>query len=333
MDWTSRSLTSQARWIGPALLAAFAILAWSRGAAGSGRGGGLEWVLDLAVAAGGAFFVRHGFGQLREKNMIENVPSSLIQSVALGLAEIKGSSPNEAPLAAPLSGAACHYYRFLVEEERRSGKDKHWVTLDEGKSNVPFHLQDSTGRILVNPQGADILLQRDYQRMERGEGWLGKRRRYQEWRIDPGDFVYVLGTVSRLQEVAGERRVLLAEKLRQLKKDPGAARRFDLDADGRLDEREWAGAVAVVKDDLLRQAPAPSAGKPEDTLVVGAGELESTFVISDRDERSITRALGWRALGAVAGGGAGMLVMSVSILGRLGLRPGGWTFPWEALFR
>jgi hypothetical protein len=43
--------------------------------------------------------------------------------------------------------------------------------------------------------------------------------------------------------------------------------------------------------------------------------------------------LGWRALGAILGGGAGVMVMTVSVLGRFGIRPGGWTFPWESLWR
>ena len=333
MDWTGRGITTQARWIGPALFAAIAALTWSRGAAASGMRGGLDGFLDVAVAAACGFLIRYGFVRLHEKNMIENVPSSAIRSVAMGLAEIKGRSPIEASLVAPLSSASCHYYRYQVEEERQSGKDRRWVTIDGGKSNVPFHVEDPTGRILVNPEGGEILLQRDYQRIERGEGWLGKRRRYREWRIDPGDFVYVLGTVSKLRNLPEERRQLLTERLRQLKKDAESARRFDLDANGSLDEREWAGAVAVVKDDLLQEELGRGAAKPEENLVVGAGELESTFVISDRDERSLASSLGWRALGAVAGGGAGVLIMAVSILGRLGLRPGGWTFPWESLIR
>jgi hypothetical protein len=205
------------------------------------------------------------------------------------------------------------------------------VTIDQGESNVPFQVEDPTGRILVNPAGAELLLKRDYQKIERGEGWFGKRKRYSEWRIDPAEFVYVIGSVSKLRDMVADRRAVLQERLRQVKKDPKAVKRFDLDDNGTLDEREWAGAVAVVKDDLFREEVGRGAGDPRENLVIGAAELESTFVISDRDERNVTASLGWKAFGSVAAGGTGTLVMVVSILGRFGVTPGDWTFPWESL--
>jgi hypothetical protein len=140
-----------------------------------------------------------------------------------------------------------------------------------------------------------------------------------------------MGTVSRLQEAEGGSE-LLARRLREVKQDPARMRRFDLDDNGTLDEREWAGAVAVVKDDLLRERLAEKATPTQDNLVMRAGELESVFVISDRDERSLASLLGWKALGAGAAGAVGFMVMAVSILGRIGVLSGGWRFPWEILF-
>ena len=330
--WAGSGWTLQGRWIVPAVLAGVFAAMLSRGKLPFAAGGSLEWVLDLAAATACGFLIRYGFRQLRKKNMVENVPSSPIRSVAMGLSEIQGRAPAAATLAAPLSETPCHYFRYRVEEERhRSKGGREWVVVDRGESNVPFHVEDPTGRILVNPQGADILLKRDYRRIERAEGWIGRRKRYSEWRIDPAEFVYVIGTVSKLRDVAAERRARLQEKLRDVKKDPAAVRRFDLDDSGTLDEQEWAGAVAVVKDDLLREELARKAGAPQEDLVVGAGETESTFLISDRDERRIASLLGWKAFGSVLSGGAGALAMITSILGRFGVVAGGWTFPWESL--
>lgn len=309
------------------------LVAILKGLAQPARRSGWEWLLDLAAAAGGGCLIRYGFRQLRKKNLIENIPSSPIRSVAMGLAEIKGHSPATATLVAPLSGKPCHYFRYRVEEERRSGKSREWVTVDQGESNAPFSVEDPTARILVNPDRADILLRRDYERIDRGEGWFGKRRRHREWRIDPADFVYVIGTVSKLRDRVAERRSRLQEELRQLKKDPEAVKRFDKDGNRQLDEAEWAVAVNSVKDELLRKEVAePPAGVAED-LVVGAGDLEPTFVISDRDEKSVAASMGWKAFGAVIGGGAAALGMSVSILGRFGILPGGWAFPWGSLLQ
>src|SRR5215471_10961620 len=58
-----------------------------------GGGGGAWWILDLAAGAGCAYLVRRGFRQLREKNMIENVPSSPIRSLALLPLPGRGRAP------------------------------------------------------------------------------------------------------------------------------------------------------------------------------------------------------------------------------------------------
>ncbi|HEU5179659.1 MAG TPA: GIDE domain-containing protein [Candidatus Polarisedimenticolia bacterium] len=299
----------------------------------SRTGAGTWWILDLAAAVGGGFMVRSGFRQLRKKNMIENVPTSAIRSVAMGLAEIHGMACAEAALSAPLSGERCHYFRYRVEEERtRSKGGKEWVTVDHGTSNVPFPLEDSTGKIQVDPQGADVSLQRDYRRVDAGEGWFGRRKRYSEWRIDPRDRLYVLGTVSKQGDSVETRGAGLSDRLRRLKRDPAAVKRFDLDDSGALDEQEWAGAVAVTKQELLQEETAKQAGNPQAGLFIGAGDTESTFMISDRDETSITLRLAWKAIAGVGLGGAVLLGMSVSILGRFGILRGGWSFPWAVFF-
>jgi hypothetical protein len=333
MDGARKGVSLPILWIGPSVLILVGLLASIHTTPGAANGAGWESFLDLGVAAAFGFLIRRGFRELREKNMVENVPASPIRSVAMGLAEIKGHAPSASILTAPLSGTACHFYRYEVDEERQSRQGSEWVKVDQGKSNVPFTVEDPTGGILVNPAGAEILLRKDYERIDRAEGWLGKRRRYREWRIDPGDFVYTLGTVSRSGDAVADSRELLAQRLRKIKSDPKSMQRFDLDANGALDEQEWAGAVAVVKDDLMREELARGAGEERETLLLGAGTTESTFLISDRDERSIASLLGWRALGAIGFGGAGVLVMVVSILGRIGLRAGGWSFPWASLLK
>jgi E3 ubiquitin ligase len=332
MALTNWGLTLPRRFAVSGTLILFVLVAILKGFAHPASRAGWEWLLDLAAATAGGFLIRYGFRQLRKKNLIENIPSSPIRSVAMGLAEIKGHSPSAATMTAPLSGKSCHYFRYRVEEERNRGKSREWVTVDQGASNAPFFVEDPTARILVNPERADILLARDYERIDRGEGWFAKRRRYREWRIDPADFVYVIGTVSKLRDRVAERRTRLQEELRRLKQDPEALKRFDRNGDKQLDEAEWAGAVSAVKDDLLRQEVAESPAPVTEDLVVGAGELEPIFVISDRDEKSVAASMGWKAFGAVICGGVAALGMSVSILGRFDVLPGGWTFPWESLF-
>ncbi len=321
------------RWIWSIFVAlAFGITA-SKGLVATSAAGDLEWILDLTAAVAAAWAIRWGFRQLREKNMIENIPKSSIRSVAMGLAEITGQAVNEGTLPAPLSGTMCVYYRYLVEEERSSGRrGSEWVTIDQGESSSPFRVEDPTGRILINPLGGEAMLGRDYRDIARDGGWLSRRTRRTEWRIHPGDFVYVIGNVAKLHDIVADERLELQQRLQQIKKDPGTVKRFDLDGDGTINTQEWAGAVAVIKDEIFRDRVSRPA-EPQDNLCIGKGDVEDTFLISDRDERSVVRSLGWRAFGAVAAGGAGVVVMAASIVGRFGVLPVRWTFPWESLLR
>lgn len=321
------------RWIWSIGIAvAFAISLASRRSAAGSRGDFL-WALDLAAALGAGWGIRWGFRQLREKNMIENIPPSPIRSVAMGLTAINGQAIQEGALLGPLSRTPCVYYRFLVEEERSGRRGKEWVTVDQGASDTPFHVQDPTGRILIVPLGGEVMLGRDYRVIDRQTGLLSPRRRNTEWRIHPSDAVYVIGTVSKMHDMVSEERQELLRRLQETKKDPEAMKRFDRDGDGTVSSQEWDGAVAVVKDELLREHAGRPAADPLDDLYVGQGTVEDTFLIADRDPRSVASALGWRALGAVAAGGTGCLVMAGSLLGRFGMTHSRWTFPWGSIFR
>jgi E3 Ubiquitin ligase len=295
-------------------------------------GDGIEAVVDVAVALAGGGLIYYGFVVLRERALILNIPSSKIRSVAMGLAEIKGTARQNLPLVSPLTGVACVYYRYLVEEERRSGKRTTWVTIDSGESTQPFHLEDETGRILVDPENAETILRRDHYAVKRGEGWTGRRTRSSEWRLVPGERVFVLGTVHKLRDIVQEKRVRLTQALQELKRDQGRLMTFDTDKDGQISGEEWDGAVRKVEDDLLREEIREGSERPEDELVIGKGSLETTFVIADRGEASITRGLTLKAFGALAGGFALAVVMSVSLLARAGTLPGHLAIQWHRFF-
>src|SRR6266705_1201454 len=104
----------------------------------------------LSAAVGGGLIL-YGFTVLHEKRLVEDVPASKARSVAMGLAEVKGAARTKAPLASPITGLPCVYYRYLIEEERSGsrGNDR-WVTIDKGESTQPFYVEDETGRILVD---------------------------------------------------------------------------------------------------------------------------------------------------------------------------------------
>lgn len=160
-----------------------------------------------------------GFVTLRRKRLIENTPTSKVRSLAMGLSEVYGeATPHKGNLLkSPFSGKDCLYYRYEVEEYRRSGKRSRWVTIKKGSKWVLFHLKDDTGEVVVDPRDAEVDIPIDFS-TEPGSGktispalsdfmnqeglkltgFLGfsKRLRFSEYFIAPGDKLYILGTAG-----------------------------------------------------------------------------------------------------------------------------------------
>jgi len=291
-------------------------------------GGGNAIYDALAFLAGGGLIV-YGFSVLRRKRLLENIPTSRIRSVAMGFAELAGRAKVRTPLAAPFSQIPCVYFRYLVEEERQRSKGgREWVTVDRGVSSEPFYLQDETGALLVDPSGAETVLQRSFQTFERGQGWFGRRKRYSEWWIVSGQKIFVAGTVRRIRDEVKERRLALGDRLRELKQDPERMKAFDTNRDGQVDAEEWGNAVRVIQDEVVREAAQAPQEAPEETILIGKGTEESTFVIAERGEKALLMRLGLTAAGSFLGGGAAVVVFLVSLLSRAGVVRGGWIVPW-----
>ncbi|KYK23797.1 hypothetical protein AYK24_00765 [Thermoplasmatales archaeon SG8-52-4] len=177
-------------------------------------------VLFIIILIIGIFFLIFGLISFKEKRLIENIPTSNIRSIAMGLVEIFGRVvPIEYNiLKSPFSDKDCVYYKYRVEELRSSGKNTHWVTVDKGERHSLFNLEDETGSVLINPKGAkiDIPIDNKYNsslgtdppeaakrflasRNIRWEGFIfgiNKTMRYSEYFIAPGDNLYIIGTAD-----------------------------------------------------------------------------------------------------------------------------------------
>jgi len=162
-----------------------------------------------------------GFHYLKLKRLIENIPTSKIRSIAMGLVEIFGEveTMTEHTLKSPFTWIDCVYYRYKIEEYRQSGKGGgHWFTIKSGDESMLFYLKDETGKVIIDSRGAKIVLSKD-NRFQSGfgkdppasampflkkhnvryEGMLfgiNKKMRYTEWFIQPKDKLYVMGTAS-----------------------------------------------------------------------------------------------------------------------------------------
>lgn len=166
--------------------------------------------------AGGTYLFIRGFKVLQRKRLLQNTPESKIRSASMGLVEISGQAVGPYTIPAPACGLDCFYYRTIAWELRQSGKNKEWVKVAEESLHVPFFLDDGTGRLLVDCNGAETDLHRDFHEQYRHsffsaddavpDGILSFLARHgvssehelkvDEYCIKPKNFLFVLGTLS-----------------------------------------------------------------------------------------------------------------------------------------
>lgn len=116
----------------------------------------------IGFCAGIGLFV-YGFRLLLRRRLILDTPFSKIRSASMGMVEVSGLAVGPYTMIAPISARPCYYYRTLVWEYKQSGKNKQWVKVAGECMYVPFFLDDNTGRVLVDPRGADLDLHRDFE--------------------------------------------------------------------------------------------------------------------------------------------------------------------------
>lgn len=211
-----------------------------------------------------------GLKKLFLKRMIENIPTSKLRSVAIGLVEVYGSVVPIRVMKSPFMNKDCVYYKYEIEEYQSDKHGGHWSTIKRAETSMPFRLKDETDSVMVDCTGANVDIKMDT-RFESGIGhdppsqvlsflkmnriahdsFIGfnKHMRYTEYFIEPGDKLYILGTAA-----------------------------------------ENRGTIASARH--------------TDNVVIQKGENEKMFYISDKSEKEILKSLNWKITLGVFGGAA-----------------------------
>lgn len=116
----------------------------------------------FGFCAGIGLFV-YGFKLLQRRRLILDTPFSKIRSAAMGMVEVSGLAVGPYTMIAPITARPCYYYRTLVWEYKQQGKNKQWVKVAGECMHLPFFVDDNTGRMLVDPRGADLDLHCDFE--------------------------------------------------------------------------------------------------------------------------------------------------------------------------
>jgi len=179
------------------------------------KDGGLFGVLLLCA---GLYMFYNSLKNLKLKRLIENVPTSKMRSVAMGLVELKGKiEVSDKVLEDPFDKKKCVFWRVHIEERVKRGKHGRWITRHKAKGQVPFFISDDSGSVLIKLEGANMddvkrdsqyetallfsdklpLNVRNYcnKNRIRFRGLFGgkKRMRCRMTYLEPNDNIYVLG--------------------------------------------------------------------------------------------------------------------------------------------
>jgi hypothetical protein len=238
-------------------------------------------IAGLIVVLIGLYIFIRGFTKWSHYNTVSNTPTSKVEAIAAGFVEVYGEAVAKGDyLKSPFCGEDCVFYKYIIEEYRHHGRSSSWVIIRQGQSEPPFFIQDETGKIEVDPVGAELEVV-EKSRFEVNPGdetpetildflktvnlrdntptmnfWPfhmgGNPRMYTEYKIDKGQSVFVTGT-------------------------------------------------AVPKEGVISE-------KHEDTLVIKKGDLNKFFYISDKKEKAVLGGIRNKAIEYFVAGGIVALV-------------------------
>ena len=118
-------------------------------------------VLSSLAIVGGVYFFFLGFQLLAHKRLLLSIPNSRIHGAALGLIEIDGRATGPNTLPAPATGCPCFLYRTIAWH--KPGDRSNWQKVADETLHLPFFVDDTTGRMLIEPLGAELDLEHEFQ--------------------------------------------------------------------------------------------------------------------------------------------------------------------------
>lgn len=152
-----------------------------------------------------------GLRKYREKQYILGTPTSSVRGAAVGFAELTGKAEAIETGESVVGAKQAITHKWILERWERRGKHSDWVTIKDWDRRPQFYLNDGTGKLLIDPNGADIEIPLDFEwKGKQGSAPDGVKKlipasggffggpdyRFREWFISPGDTIYAIGTVQ-----------------------------------------------------------------------------------------------------------------------------------------
>ena len=168
----------------------------------------------IGAVLGVYLFVR-GFRTLQRKRLIMDTPTAKVRSAAIGLVELQGVAIGPFTFISPITRVPCYYHRTELWKWVQRGKNSEWEKVADECRHVPFYLKDTTGMVLVDPNGAEMELHCDYKKefhhslfgsssipgpvtdlMGRYGVGTSNTIKVEEYCIKPDNALFILGTLA-----------------------------------------------------------------------------------------------------------------------------------------
>jgi len=271
----------------------------------------------VGFVAGIYAFIR-GFVLLRRKRFIQNIPRSTIRGAPLGLVEVSGKVEGPYTIIAPMSEEDCFYYRAVVWSK---GERSPWRKAAEESLAAPFFLDDGTGKMMVDPRGAETdlppVFAEEYESdvpdhlqhfLSRHAVPSGFPLKLEEYCVRSGDALFVMGTLR--ENHAAEGRASVEGELLS----PEAA---DLQRRGEIEAILPPAAVPVQTNASRASKPSAEFDLHPPVVLAATGSNRPLFV-SIRSRSEIVQTLALRSALYIWGGPVLTLVCFWYLLNRLG---------------
>jgi hypothetical protein len=117
--------------------------------------GNLLAFLVFGFGAGLASFFK-GFRTYRKFRVLEDTPEIPIRSVPMGLVHVHGKAAGQEQVLSPVTHTPCFFYKVKIEKWQRDRSSGRWTNHGTDSNGVRFYLEDGSGQVLVDGQGAEL---------------------------------------------------------------------------------------------------------------------------------------------------------------------------------
>src|SRR5208337_2879300 len=287
----------------------------------SSHSANLEVAIVVGFGAGLVWFFK-GFHDYREFRVVEDTPEMPIRSIPMGLVHVHGQAAGEQRVTSPVTGTPCFFYKVDIERWVRDKSGGHWSHAATRAEGVRFHLEDATGKVLVDAHGAeyDLILTTKRETGPGAGASLGRLfggTRDSSLPTDSGvpdsDLLnYAVSVVSTAHTTFSVDGGSLLSGLGRgsLSLGMGSEHRYRL-SEYCIVPEHWYDVTGTCAEN-------PNPQDEHDRNMIVKGQNEPTFLISWRGEKEIQSALRNRAALHIFGGGALSVACLAILLFRLG---------------